>query len=324
MNFLLFLSLLAFSAFFSSAETAYFSIRPSQIRLMREKKKKGADLAHALKREPERLLITILIGNNIAQFSAASIATVIGFEYFGTVGAGVATGVVTFVSLIFGDIVPKTTAIAHNTVLVCRYSKPLRFFFVLFYPMVWFLLRLQDSLSKFLNVKHQAIVSEEEIRVMSRLGAEHGAIEYSEHEMIENVFKFDDVKVKDIMTPESKIEALHGDVPIEQIAHFVSRSGYSRFPVDDDGKIIGYIHVNQIMRALNSDEREKTVAEFASPVTGVGENITVDEVFRSMKKNKSHMYLVHAENDAGDIVGIVTMEDVIEEIVGEIEDETDE
>jgi CBS domain containing-hemolysin-like protein len=324
MNFLLFLSLLAFSAFFSSAETAYFSVRSSQIRLMREKKKKGADLAHALKREPERLLITILIGNNIAQFSAASIATVIGFEYFGTVGAGVATGVVTFVSLIFGDIIPKTTAIAHNTVLVCLYSKPLRFFFVLFYPLVWFLLRLQDSLSRFLNVKHQSIISEEEIRVMSRMGAEHGAIEYSEHEMIENVFKFDDVKVKEIMTPEAKIESLFADVPIDHVAHFASISGYSRFPVDDGGKIIGYIHVNQIMRALNSDERERTVAEFASPIQAIDENMTVNHVFRSMKKNKSHMYLVHAENSPEDIVGIVTMEDVIEEIVGDIEDETDD
>ncbi len=324
MKFILFFILLAFSAFFSSAETAFFSIRQSQIRLMQEKKKKGADLAHLLKKEPERLLITILIGNNIAQFSAASIATVLGFEYFGSVGAGIATGVVTFVSLVFGDIIPKTTAIAHNTTLVRQYAKPLYFFFIIFYPLVWFLLKLQNSLSAFLKVKHQSIVSEEEIRVMSRLGAEHGAIEYSEHEMIENVFKFDDMKVGNIMTPKSKIEALHGDVPIEQIAHFVSLSGYSRFPVDDDGKIIGYIHVNQIMRALNSDERERTVAEFASPIQAIDENMIVDEVFRSMKKSKSHMYLVHGENAPEDIVGIVTMEDVIEEIVGEIEDETDE
>lgn len=324
MKFILFFILLTFSAFFSSAETAYFSIRQSQIRLMQEKKKKGANLAHVLKKEPERLLITILIGNNIAQFSAASIATVLGFEYFGSVGAGMATGLVTFMSLVFGDIIPKTTAIAHNTILVRRYSRPLYFFFILFYPLVWFLLKLQNTLSSFLHVKHQSIVSEEEIRVMSRLGAEHGAIEYSEHEMIENIFKFDDVKVSNIMTPKNKIEALHGDVPIEQIAHFVSHSGYSRFPVDDDGKIIGYIHVNQIMRALNSDERERTVAEFASPIKAIDENTTVDRVFHSMKKSRSHMYLIHSENEAEDIIGLVTMEDVIEEILGDIEDETDE
>jgi CBS domain containing-hemolysin-like protein len=324
MNFILFFALLVTAAFFSSAETAYFSIRQSQIRLMQEKKKKGADLAYRLKKEPERLLITILIGNNIAQFSAASIATVLGFEYFGSLGAGLATGAVTFVSLVFGDIIPKTTAIAHNTAFVRRYASPLYFFFIIFYPLVWFLLKLQNSLSIFLKVKHQAIVSEEEIRVMSRLGAEHGAIEYSEHEMIENVFKFDDVKVGDIMTSKNSIEALHGDVPIEQIAHFVSHSGYSRFPVDDDGKIIGYIHVNQIMRALNSDERERPVAEFASPIQTLSENTTVDHVFLSMKKSRSHLYLIHSENEPEDIIGLVTMEDVIEEILGEIEDETDE
>lgn len=324
MKFILFFIFLAFSAFFSSAETAFFSIRQSQIRLMQEKKKKGADLAHKLKSQPERLLITILIGNNIAQFSAASIATVLGFEYFGSVGAGIATGVVTFVSLIFGDITPKTMAIARNTALVRYYAKPLYFFFNIFYPFVWFLLKLQYSLSAFLNIKHQAIVSEEEIRVMSRLGAEHGVIEYSEHEMIENVFKFDDVKVRDIMTLKAHMEILQGNVPIDRIAHFVSHSGYSRFPVDDGSRIIGYIHVNQIMRALNSDERERTVAEFASPIRAIDENMTVDRVFRSMKKHKSHMYLIHTENMVEDIIGLVTMEDVLEEIVGDIEDETDD
>lgn len=324
MKFFLFFTLLLLSAFFSSAETAYFSIRPSQIRLMQGKKKKGADLAHLLKKEPERLLITILIGNNIAQFSAASIATILGFEYFGSFGAGMATGAVTFVSLVFGDIIPKTTAIAYNSVLVCRYSRPLYFFFTLFYPLVWFLLKIQNFVSTFLNVKHQAIVSEEEIRVMSRLGAEHGVIEHSEHEMIENVFKFDDVKVGEIMTHESKMDVLQGGVPIDQIAYFVSQSGYSRFPVEENGKVIGYIHVNQIMRALNSDERERTVAEFLSPIKAINENMTVDRVFLLMKKNKSHMFLVHSEGDTDDIIGLVTMEDVLEEIVGDIEDETDD
>ncbi len=324
MNFLLFFSLLALSAFFSSAETSYFSVRPSQIRLMREKKKKGADLAHALKKEPERLLITILIGNNIAQFSAASIATVLGFEYFGTMGAGLATGAVTFASLVFGDIIPKTTAIAHNTVLVCLYARPLYFFFMIFYPLVWFLLKLQDSLSKFLNVKHQSIISEEEIRVMSRMGAEHGAIEYSEHEMIENIFKFDDVKVGSIMTSASQMEVLQSDVPIDNIAHFASVSGYSRFPVEEDGTFIGYIHVNQIMRALNSDERDEPLRKFISPIESVSEDTIVEKVFRSMKKSKSHMYLVHSRDEPEDVIGLVTMEDVLEEIVGEIEDETDD
>lgn len=324
MKFILFFTLLLFSAFFSSAETAYFSIRQSQIRLMQEKKKKNADLVHRLKTHPERLLITLLIGNNAVNISAASYATILGIELSGSFGVGIATGVSTLFILIFGEILPKSLAFAHNTRLARNYAKPVYFFYIVFYPLTWALLKLDHALNTFLKVKPQAIVSEEEIRVMSQLGAEHGAIEYSEHEMIENVFKFDDVKVKNIMTPENKIEALHGDVPIEQIAHFVSQSGYSRFPVDDNGKIIGYIHVNQIMRALNSDERERTVAEFASPIKAIDENTTVDRVFHSMKKSRSHMYLIHSENEAEDIIGLVTMEDVIEEILGDIEDETDD
>ena len=120
------------------------------------------------------------------------------------------------------------------------------------------------------------------------------------------------------------MEVLHGEVPIEQIAYFVSQAGFSRFPVDDEGKIIGYIHVNQIMQALNSDDREDIVAKFASPIKSISENMTVDMVFRGMQKDRTHMYLVHDEIDEEDIVGLVTMENVLEEIVGEIKDETDD
>lgn len=324
MKFTLFFILLALSAFFSSAETAFFSIRQSQIRLMQEKKKKNAELIYKLKSHPERLLITLLIGNNIVNFSAASYATILGIEFSGSFGVGLATGIATLLILVFGEILPKSVAFAHNTRLARNIAKPVYFFYTIFYPLAWLLLKLDYALNTFLKVRPQTIVSEEEIRVMSRLGAEHGAIDQSEHDMIENIFKFDDVRVRDIMTPMTKVEMLHGDVRIEHIAHFVSQSGYSRFPVDDDGEIIGYIHVNQIMRALNSDEREKTVAEFASPMKTIDENMTVDRVFLSMKKSKAHLYSVHAEKDKKDIMGIVTMEDVLEEIVGDIEDETDE
>ena len=170
----------------------------------------------------------------------------------------------------------------------------------------------------------QSIVSEEEILVLSRLGAERGEIDITEQKMIENVFRFDDVQVKDIMTPKYRMEILHGEVPVEQIAYFVSQSGYSRYPVDDEGKIIGYVHVNQLMQALNSDDRDDVVAKFVSPIKSVKESMTVDDVFRSMQKDKSHMYLVHDDHDEDEVVGLVTMENVLEEIVGEIKDETDE
>lgn len=324
MKIIIFLVLVFFTAFFSAAETAYFSLRHSEIHIMRQKKKKNADLVHSLKNEPERLLFTILIGSNLVGFSAASLATVLGIEYFGSVGAGIATGVVTFIVLIFGEIIPKSIAVAYSSKMSLLFAKPTYFFFIIFFPLSWGLLKLHKASSSFLKINKQAIVSEEEIRAMSRLGAEHGVIDLSEQKMIENVFRFDDVKVKDIMTPDYKMEILHGEVPIEQIAHFASGTGFSRFPVDDDGKIIGYIHVNTIMRVLNSDDRDDVVANHISPIKVVSENMPVDDVFRSMQKDRVHLYLVHAEGDKDDIVGLVTMENVLEEIVGEIKDETDD
>jgi CBS domain containing-hemolysin-like protein len=324
MEFFAFAILLALSAFFSSAETAYFSIRHSQLRLLKDKEKKNAALAYKLKNQPERLLFSILIGSNIVNALTASYATVLCVQYFGSIGLGIATGAVALLVLVFGEIIPKSFSIQHNTVVVRTLAQPLYFFYIIFYPIAWVLLRFHRMFSSFSEAKKEEIVSEEEIRTMSKLGAEHGAIDESEQTMIENVFRFDDVKVKDIMTPEYRMEILHGEVPIEQIAHFASLSGFSRFPVDDDGKIIGYIHVNRIMQALNSDERDEVVANFIKPIKSVSESMTVDTVFRSMQKEHTHMYLVHADDDKEEIVGLVTMENVLEEIVGEIKDETDD
>lgn len=326
MEYIIFFILVLLSAFFSGAETAYFSIRHSQIRIMQDHKQKNADLAHRLKEQPERLLITILVGNNIAQFSAAACATLWGVEVFGSLGAGISTGITTFCLLIFGDMLPKSFAISYNTVLVRRVAKPLYFVFVVLYPVVWLLLKIHHFSNKMMKTKKQPLVSEEEIRAMSRLGVEHGAIDKEEHEMIEKVFRFDDIRVADIMTPIGEVEVLDGDVPVEQIAYFVAHSAYSRFPVHDGGsaeKIVGYVHVNDIMKALNSDNREKPIVEFITPIKSVSEERTIDRVFRSMQKNRQHLYLVFEEKNKR-TVGIVTMENLLEEIVGEIKDETDD
>ena len=326
MEYLIFFVLVILSAFFSSAETAYFSIRHSQIRIMQEHKKKNSDLVHRLKDDPERLLITILIGNNIVIFASASFATIFGINHFGPVGAGIATLVATFVMLIFGEIFPKTIAIVHYMSMTCLFAKPLNFFVILFSPITWFLLKIHHFSNKLLKAKKQPLVSEEEIRAMSRLGVEHGAIEKEEQEMIEKIFRFDDVKVGDIMTPMHKVEILDGDVPVEQIAYFVSQSGFSRFPVHNGGtaeKIVGYVHVNDIMKALNSDDREKPVIELITPIKCVSSERTVDSIFRSMQKSRHHLYLVFDDKNKH-AVGIVTMENVLEEIVGEIKYETDD
>ena len=127
------------------------------------------------------------------------------------------------------------------------------------------------------------------------------------------------------MTPKERIEALSGEVPIEQIAYFVSQSGFSRFPVYDGNpeSYVGYVHTNDVMRVLNSDNREEPTIKFASPLTHVDETQNIEQVFRLMTKERSHMYLVHKKGIPEEVIGLVTMEDILEEIMGEIEDEGD-
>jgi putative hemolysin len=143
--------------------------------------------------------------------------------------------------------------------------------------------------------------------------------------MIENIFEFDDIPVGEVMTPKKKIDALSGEVPVEQIAYYVSQSGFSRFPVYDGSPntYIGYVHTNDVMRVLNSDLRETPLTSVASPITCVDETLPIESVFRMMTKERSHMYLVHKKGKREEIVGLVTMENLLEEIVGEIEDEGD-
>lgn len=326
MEILLFAVLVAFSAFFSASETAFFSLHQSKIRMMAEKKRKNAELIQKLKSRPQRLLITILIGNNIVNLFTAAYATVVATRYFGSAALGIATGGATLFILIFGEIMPKSFSFSHNEKIAVIVAWPLHIIDVAFSPISFFLLKLNALLNRTFGIKVKSGVTEEEIMIMARMGVESGAIEYREHEMIENIFEFDDVPAGEVMTPRYKVEMVNGEAAVEQVAHFISHSGFSRFPVYEDNdtdKIIGYIHVNAIMKALNSDKRDEPVKNFISPIDVVPESMKIERLFRFMKKNKTHMYLVHSDDDPNAIIGLITMEDILEQIVGEIEDETD-
>jgi putative hemolysin len=327
MHIIIFTILIILSGFFSSTETAFFSLHSGQIRLMQQKKRKNARIIAKMKHDSQRLLITILIGNNIVNLFTASLATVVAGQYFDSAAIGIATGVTTLFILIFGEIVPKSIAITHAEYLAQLVAKPVYALYIVFYPISTLLMKLNHFLSKlFGGQKKTLAVTEEEIRVMARMGVESGEIEYREREMIENIFRFDDIEVGDVMTPLYKVELLNGMVPVSQIAYFVANSRHSRFPVYDDNDtddIIGYIHTNTILQVLNSDKRDKLVKDFISPITRIEETTKIERIFRSMKSSKNHMYMVHREGDEEDIIGLVTLEDLLEEIVGEIEDETD-
>ncbi len=323
-DFFIFLALVACSALFAASETALFSLRHAQVRVMERKKERNAHIIAKLKNDPHRLLVTLLSGNTVVNVVIGSLATMTAIEHSESLSVGIVAGISTVTILLFGEIFPKSFAVMHNKRVAQFIAYPIYFCYLIFYPIATLFVWLEQVL-RGQSSKEGSFVSEEEIRVMTELGLEHGEIDKHEHEMIEKIFSFDDVVVGSVMTPKSKIDALNGDVPIEQIAYYVSQSGFSRFPVYDGNHndYVGYVHTNDVMRVLNSDDREELLMKFTSPLTRIDETLNTEKVFRLMTKERSHMFLVHKKDTPDEIIGLVTMEDILEEIMGEIEDEGD-
>jgi CBS domain containing-hemolysin-like protein len=325
MEILFFVLLLLGSAFFSASETAFFSLHQSTIQNMVEKKVKNAKLIQKLKHEPERLLTTILIGNNIVNIVIASYATLLSAEYFGSVGIGIATGLTTIAILIFGEIMPKSIAFSHNK-MFAQYMAPMLYGVTLIlYPISSVLVFLNRALQKMTKANTMSSVTEDEVRIMSKMSAESGEIHRDEHELIENVFRFDDMVLGSIMTPFDRICFINGDVPVDNIAYYVSHTEHSRYPVyiNEESNIIGYIHVNTIMKVLNSDDRDTLVSQYVTNIERIPETLSIRRVFKRMRHTQNHMMLVTKKGEPESVLGLVTMENILEELVGEIQDETD-
>lgn len=313
------------SAFFSASETSIFSLRHSEVRLMERNKERNAHLLAKLKGDPHRVLVTILTGNTIVNIATGSLSAVIAMEASQSLSVGVAMGISTVCILIFGEIFPKSLAITHNKRLARIIAPPIYICYLALYPISSLFVWVEKKLKEHLESPEHSMVSEEEIRIMAEMGLEHGEIDRHERDMIENIFQFDDITVADIMTPKARIDALSGEVPVSQIAYYVSQSGFSRFPVYEGNanEYIGYVHTNDVMRVLNSDDRDELLMNYVSPLLRVPASMNLRTAFHRMTKERSHIFLVHETGDEKRVVGLVTMENLLEEIVGEIEDEGD-
>ncbi len=325
MEIIIFVILIALVAFFAAAETAFFSLHASNIRLLKKQGAWNAGLVEKLKSAPERLLITVLVGNTIANLSTASYATALADEAFGSLGLGIVTGVTVLIVLVVGEIIPKSFAYSDNSRVAQLTSYPLFIFSFLIWPISALLLVLNKKLNSLFRAKHSGHITEDEVLIMSRMSVEKGGIGYDELEFIEKVFRFDDVTVGFAMTAFPRIHSLDGDVPVESIAYHISQTEHSRYPVfkGSDKNITGYIHVNTVMKVLNSNDRKKPIGNFVSPMHKLDENVSLERAFRAMNKRGAHMFLVHEHKNPNVIVGLITLEDILEELVGEIEDETD-
>lgn len=311
-----------FSAFFSGVEIAFFSISELKLRALAETGNATAKMAHYLRSHPQRLLSTILIGNNLANISAASLGTLIALRLFGSEAVAIATALLTLVILIFGEIAPKTLAAKHALTVVVWVAYPIYGLEKLLTPILFVLEPLIVRLTggRGLSVP---FATEEELRMVLDESEKTGVLETDEVKMIKNVFLLNDITAEDTMTPRTYMFALDGNLTIEQAKEQLFTTPHSRIPIFDHSpdNIIGILYKTSALKKLAEGDGAVRLADIATPPLFVPSGKPADELMKQFQQEKRHMAIV--VNEFGEVIGVVTLEDLIEEVVGEIMDETD-
>lgn len=319
--------LLLLSAFFSGSETALFAANRLKLRHLKEEGHARARMALHLLEHPARLLSTILVGNNIANTAAAVVATATLVRLLGPErGSLYAFLVVTVLLLIFAEITPKTLAARHADRLALLAARPIQATAALLAPLNRVLSLLTNVLTRPLGgrVRPDApLVTEEEIQLLVRMGEEQGVLEQDERDMIHSIFEFGDTVVREVMVPRVDMVCVEADDPVEAILEVVRTHGHSRIPVYHEtvDHIVGLVHVKDLLSAFKDGRLAGTVRDFTRPAFFVPDTKRLDELFREMRRKKVHMAV--AVDEYGGTAGLVTIEDLLEEIVGPIQDEYD-
>lgn len=325
-QFILLFILLVLSGFFSSSETALFSISRTKARHLAKMTGSANALIKQMKDDPHRLLSTILIGNNVVNVAASALATRMTIDLFqsyslGTTSSyaiGTVTGVMTFLILVFGEVIPKSVA-TRNSVLIARIViYPIYWCSILFWPIVIFL----DFIPKLTGkIKQTPTVTEEELMTFVEVVEEEGEIKEAEKELIHNVFEFDDTNASEILTPRADMFVIEADEPLDLKA--IAASGFTRIPVIEESidNVVGILNVKDLLAQHADGHITSDVRKLMRQPYFVPEHKKLDSLLKQFKKRKSHMAIVVDEH--GGISGLITLEDAIEELVGEIRDETD-
>ncbi|HJJ94957.1 MAG TPA: hemolysin family protein [Methanocorpusculum sp.] len=315
----LFIILLICSAFASSSEVALVALNRAKVNALAETGKRGKIL-EKLKDKPNRFLITILIVNNIVNTAAAAIATALALAFFGDAGVAIATGVVTVFVLIFGEIWPKTYANKHPDKVALLVSP-------IIYALTWILspfFAIAEKIKGTDDESEQPSVTEDEIREWIDVGEMEGAIEEDEKEMLYSVLKFDDITAKEIMTPRPDVIMIEDIASLDEAVAQIRDTGYSRLPVYHDvpDNIVGSINFKDVFNAYTGKNSSSlTVKSVMVDVYCVPESKKIDDLLRELQVRRLHMAIVLDE--FGGFSGVVTFEDIMEELVGDIMDETD-
>jgi len=318
--------LIAISSFFSMSETALMSLSRIRLRHMVEEEVPGAKLVEKLTQDPNRLLGTILIGNNIANIGASAMATVFATKVFGNSGVGIATGIITILVLIFGEITPKSIAKQNSEAVALRVARVIEFVVIIFKPLVYIFTAISSFFIRILGGDPnaaKAFITQEELKTLVGVSEEEGVLENSEKEMIFNVFDFADLQVKDTMVQRVDIVSVDQEASYDEVMDVIKNEQFSRIPIYNQtiDNIIGVLNIKDLATIENLRE-DFNISKYIREPFYTFEFKKIIELFKEMKKIRNHMAIVLDEY--GGTVGIVTIEDLVEEIVGEIEDEYDE
>lgn len=313
---------LFFSAFFSATETAFTSLNRVRLKNKANDGDKRAKKTLELSADYNKLLSTILIGNNLVNIALTATTTMLCIKLYGTYGATVATVTTTVIVLIFGEISPKNLA-KEAPERVAMFATPLtRFFMTLFAPLNWVFGQWKIFLSKIFRVSPDDGITEEEILTMVEEAETEGKLQADQSELIQNAIEFNDLEAWDVITPRVDIVALDVESTKKDTAKLFAETGFSRVPVYDGDidRILGVLNQKDFHNYI--DGSKKTISDYIKPVIYVAGSMKAAVLLKRLQVSKSHMAIV--VDEYGGTAGLVTMEDIIEELIGDIYDEHDE
>ena len=313
--------LIIFSAYFSATETAFTSINKIRLKSMAGDGDKKAERVLKIAEKYDKLLTTILIGNNVVNITMTAVATLLFVELFGAYGATLSTIVITVVVLIFGEITPKNIA-KEKPEGFARFSAPiLSFFMTLLTPINFIFSKWKQLIAKLFKLEATEAITCDEVLTMVEEAEKAGSIGSRHSELIQNAIEFRDINAEDVMTPRPKIRAIDTECTKDELAKLFRETGFSRIPVYEEeiDKIIGVINQKDFHNYIIGTD--KNIIDFVAPVVFVSTAMKIADLLKKMQQVKTHMAVVIDEY--GGTEGLVTMEDILEELVGEIFDEHD-
>jgi putative hemolysin len=320
------LLLLAASAFFSGSETALMTVSRVRLRRFTKKQSRSARMVEGILQKPERLIGTILLGNNLVNVAMSAIATVIAVSIWGDRGVIYVTVVLTLVILIFAELTPKVYARYHSERISILTAPIIKVIMTIFHPvivgMTWIIQNLLLLLGINISKIKRHIVTEAEVKAFINISWEDGSISAEEKEMLGKIFALNDRSVGDVMVPKKRMVTLRSDYTLDQALKTIKRNGYSRYPVrrGESQEIIGFIHAKDLL-GKRGTRKLSSMKRLIRPPYFIPESKKINSQLRHFKSRRLHQAVVL--DDEGEVKGLITLEDILEQMVGSIEDEYD-